>query len=124
LPTVRNFLVAWQNGDYSGAAKQTNGDRKAVAAALEALPGQLDLASLRLALGHVHKDGDDATAQFEVRIDLGDNGPPWDYGSEMRLHRSGGQWKVVWSPSIIHPKLGKGERLAVGRPSRTPRASR
>ncbi|WP_329251763.1 penicillin-binding transpeptidase domain-containing protein [Actinoallomurus sp. NBC_01490] len=113
LPTVRNFLVAWQNGDYSGAAKQTNGDRKTVAGALEALPGQLDLASLHLALGHVHKDGDDATAQFEVRIDLGDNGKPWDYGSQMHLHRSGGQWKVVWSPSIIHPKLGKGERLAV-----------
>ena len=113
LPTVRNFLVAWQNGNYSGAAKQTNGDRKAVAGALEALPGQLDLASLHLALGHVRKDDDDATAQFEVRIDLGDNGPPWDYGSQMHLHRSGGRWKVVWSPSIIHPKLGKGQRLAV-----------
>jgi cell division protein FtsI/penicillin-binding protein 2 len=113
LPTVRDFLVAWQNGNYTGAAKQTNGDRKAVAGALDALPGQLDLASLHLALGHVRKDGDDATAQFEVQIDLGDNGPPWDYGSQMRLHRSGGQWKVVWSPSIIHPKLGKGQRLAV-----------
>jgi cell division protein FtsI/penicillin-binding protein 2 len=113
LPTVRDFLVAWQNGNYTGAAKQTNGDRKAVAGALEALPGQLDLASLHLALGHVRKDGDDATAQFEVRVDLGDNGPPWDYGSQMHLHRSGGQWKVVWSPSIIHPKLGKGQRLAV-----------
>jgi cell division protein FtsI/penicillin-binding protein 2 len=113
LPTVRNFLVAWQNGNYTGAAKQTNGDRKTVAGALEALPGQLDLASLHLALGHVRKDGDDATAQFEVRVDLGDNGPPWDYGSQMRLHRSGGQWKVVWSPSIIHPRLGKGQRLAV-----------
>lgn len=114
LPTVRDFLVAWQNGDYSGAAEQTNGDRKAVAEALEALPGQLDLASLHLALGHVHKqDPDNATAQFEVRIDLGDNGPPWDYGSQMTLHRAGGHWKVVWSPSIIHPKLGKGQRLAV-----------
>jgi cell division protein FtsI/penicillin-binding protein 2 len=114
LPTVRNFLVAWQNGNYSGAAKQTNGDRKMVAGALQALPGQLDLASLHLALGHVHKeDADNATAKFEVRIDLGDNGPPWDYGSEMRLHRASGDWKVVWSPSIINPKLGKGQRLAV-----------
>jgi cell division protein FtsI/penicillin-binding protein 2 len=113
LPTVRDFLVAWQNSDYGGAAKQTNGDRKAVAAALEAVPGELDLASLHLALGHVHKKGDDATAQFEVRIDLGDNGPPWTYGSEMRLHRAGGKWKVVWSPSIIHPRLGARQRLAV-----------
>ena len=113
LPTVRNFLVAWQNGDYRKAAEQTNGDRKAVAAALEGLPGQLDLASLRLALRPLHKNGDDATAQFAVKIDLGDNGAPWEYQSSMRLHRSGGKWKVVWSPSIINPQLGPGERLAV-----------
>ena len=114
LPTVRNFLVAWQNGNYTGAAKQTDGDRKSVAGVLRALPGQLDLASLHLALGHVRKqDPDNATAQFEVRIDLGDNGPPWDYGSQMTLRRKGGQWKIVWSPSIIHPKLGRGQRLAV-----------
>jgi cell division protein FtsI/penicillin-binding protein 2 len=113
LPTIRDFLVAWQNSDYQGAAKQTTGDRKAVASALSAVPGELDLASLHLALGHVHKHDNDATAKFEVKIDLGDNGPPWDYGSEMRLHRTGGKWKVVWSPSIIHPRLGPGQRLAV-----------
>jgi cell division protein FtsI/penicillin-binding protein 2 len=113
LATVSDFLVAWQNADYRGAAKKTDGDRAAVASALESIPGQLDLASLHLSLGHIHKDGNDAKAQFEVRIDLGDNGPPWDYGSEMRLHRTDGQWKVIWSPSIIHPRLGKGQRLAV-----------
>ena len=114
LPTVRNFLVAWQNGNYPGAAKQTNGDRKMVAGALEALPGQLDLASLHLALGHVRKrTATTPRRSSRSRIDLGDNGPPWDYGSQMRLHRSNGRWKVVWSPSIIHPKLGKGQRLAV-----------
>jgi cell division protein FtsI/penicillin-binding protein 2 len=113
LPTVRDFLVAWQNNNYSAAAAQTNGDRKAVAAALEAVPGQLDLASLHLALGPVHKEGDDATARFAVGIDLGDNGPPWNYTSQMRLHRTSGHWKVVWSPSIIHPNLRPGQRLAV-----------
>jgi cell division protein FtsI/penicillin-binding protein 2 len=113
LPTVRDFLVAWQNGNYRQAAKQTTGDRATVAKALAAVPSQLDLASLHLAIGHVHKHGDDATAEFEVRIDLGDNGPPWDYRGEMRLHRFEGRWKVVWSPSIIHPQLGEGQRLAV-----------
>jgi cell division protein FtsI/penicillin-binding protein 2 len=113
LPTVRDFLVDWQNSNYNAAAGETNGNRKAVSAALEALPGQLDLASLHLAIGHVRKNNNDAIAKFEVKIDLGDNGKPWDYGSEMRLHRSGGQWKVVWSPSIIHPSLQKGQRLAV-----------
>lgn len=113
LPTVRDFLVAWQTGNYRAAARQTTGNRAAVASALAALPAQLDLASLHLALGHVRKHGNDATAQFEVRIDLGDNGPPWDYGGQMNLHRTAGQWKVVWSPSVIHPQLGPGQRLAI-----------
>lgn len=113
LPTVRDFLVAWQAGHYADAAKQTDGDRKAVAAALRALPSQLDLASLHLSLGPLRQNGDDAVSQFEVRIDLGDNGPPWDYRGQMHLRRRNGEWKVVWSPSIIHPQLGPGQRLAV-----------
>lgn len=113
LPTVRDFLVAWQNGHYTDAADQTDGDRAAVASALGTVPSQLDLASLRLSLGHVHSHGDNATAQFSVTIDLGDNGTPWNYGSQMRLHRKGDDWKVVWSPTIIHPSLGPGQRLAL-----------
>jgi hypothetical protein len=113
LPAIRNFLVAWQSGNYGNAAKQTNGDRAAVAAALGAVPSQLDLASLHLALGRVRQNGEDATAQFSVKIDLGDGGDPWSYGSSMRLHRTNGQWKVAWSPSIIHPALGPGQRLAI-----------
>ncbi|MEV0405665.1 penicillin-binding transpeptidase domain-containing protein [Actinoallomurus sp. NPDC050550] len=113
LPAIRNFLVAWQSGNYGNAAKQTNGDRAAVAAALGAVPSQLDLASLHLALGRVRQNGEDATAQFAVSVDLGDGGSPWSYGSSMRLHRTNGKWKVAWSPSIIHPDLGQGQRLAI-----------
>ncbi|MCO6005971.1 penicillin-binding transpeptidase domain-containing protein [Actinoallomurus purpureus] len=113
LPTIRDFLVAWQNSNYRNAAKQTNGDRDVVAAALGAVPAQLDLASLHLALGRVRQNGEDATAQFAVNVDLGDGGSPWSYGSSMRLHRTNGTWKVVWSPSIIHPDLGPGQRLAI-----------
>ncbi|GAA4607240.1 penicillin-binding transpeptidase domain-containing protein [Actinoallomurus liliacearum] len=113
LPTIRDFLVAWQNGNYGTAAKQTDGDRTKVAAVLGAVPSQLDLASLRLALGRVRQNGEDATAQFSVSIDLGDGGQPWSYGSSMRLHRTNGKWKVTWSPSIIHPQLGQGQRLAI-----------
>ncbi|GAA0337244.1 penicillin-binding transpeptidase domain-containing protein [Actinoallomurus spadix] len=113
LPTIRDFLVAWQNGNYRDAAGQTDGDRTKVADLLGAVPSQLDLASLRLALGRVRENGEDATAQFAVSIDLGDGGKPWSYGSSMRLHRTNGKWKVVWSPSIIHPALGQGQRLAI-----------
>jgi cell division protein FtsI/penicillin-binding protein 2 len=128
MPAVRDFLIAWEVGNYPAAAKKTVGaDRKAVASALGAVRAQLDAASLRLSLGvsddqgHVDdakvkaiaKNGDDADARFSVKIDLGENGQPWEYLGHMHLRRVGGKWKVVWDPSIINPQLGPGQRLAV-----------
>ncbi|MBD2897376.1 Peptidoglycan D,D-transpeptidase MrdA [Actinomadura sp. RB99] len=128
MPAVRDFLIAWQVGNYPAAAKKTVGtDRKAVESALGAVRAQLDAASLRLSLGvsddqgrvddtkvkAIAKNGDDADARFSVKIDLGENGQPWEYLGHMHLHRVGGKWKVVWNPSIINPQLGPGQRLAV-----------
>ncbi|ROO89938.1 cell division protein FtsI/penicillin-binding protein 2 [Actinocorallia herbida] len=124
--TVKDFLVAWQVANYEAAAEHTTGDPKEVAQALEGVRTQLDAASLRLRLrpastpggpeeeGRIEKTGaDTAAARFQVRIDLGENGRPLEYQGQMNLKRIGGIWKVVWSPSVIHPALQEGERLAV-----------
>ncbi|MFA1539798.1 penicillin-binding transpeptidase domain-containing protein [Actinomadura monticuli] len=123
MPAVRDFLIAWQVGNYDAAARQTVGsDREQVADALARVRQQLDAASLRLSLGtevqgsgvdQIVKKGDEADARFTVKIDLGENGQPWEYPGLMHLRRVGGKWKVVWSPSIIHTKLKPGQRLAV-----------
>ena len=124
--TVKDFLIAWQVRNYPAAAKHTTGDEKAVARALEDVRTQLDAASLRLRLkaesdpgapddpGRIVKvSSDEAQARFQIRIDLGENGRPLEYQGQMALRRVGGVWKVVWSPSVIHPQLREGERLAV-----------
>lgn len=123
LPAVRDFLIAWQVGNYEAAAGKTVGvDRKQVEDALSRVRQQLDAASLRLSLGtgvsdtdvdQIIKKGDEADARFTVKIDLGENGQPWEYPGLMHLRRVGGKWKVVWSPSIIHTSLKPGQRLAV-----------
>ncbi|MEU6039665.1 penicillin-binding transpeptidase domain-containing protein [Actinomadura sp. NPDC047616] len=125
MPTVRDFLIAWEVGNYKAAARKTTGaDRNAVAAQLGQLRRQLDAASLRLGLGlpvqpggtpakAITKNGDNAVARFAVKIDLGENGQPWTYEGRMRLRRVDGDWKVIWDPSIIHPRLRQGMRLAV-----------
>ncbi|MFI0484857.1 penicillin-binding transpeptidase domain-containing protein [Actinomadura sp. 9N215] len=123
MPAVRDFLIAWQVGNYEAAAGRTVGiDRKQVEDALGRVRRQLDAASLRLSLGtqvkgsdvdQIVKKGDEADARFTVKIDLGENGQPWEYPGLMHLKRVGGKWKVVWSPSIIHTKLKPGQRLAV-----------
>ncbi|MEU5877386.1 penicillin-binding transpeptidase domain-containing protein [Spirillospora sp. NPDC047279] len=125
MPTVRDFLVAWQVENYEAAAKHTTGaERALVARSLAGLRNQLDAASMKLALGQpvpagkkpgraIVKNGETAEARFAVKIDLGENGEPWTYTGVMRLKRLKGKWKVVWDPSIIHPQLKAGQRLAV-----------
>ncbi|TDD79476.1 NTF2 domain-containing protein transpeptidase [Actinomadura rubrisoli] len=123
MPAVRDFLIAWQVGNYPAAAKKTIGaDRDKVTDALGQVRAQLDAASLRLALGvpgqdskfkAIEKNDDEADAHFSVKVDLGENGQPWTYKGRMHLRRVGGKWKVVWDPSIINPLLKPGQRLAV-----------
>ncbi len=123
MPAVRDFLIAWQVGNYEAAAGRTVGaDRRQVEGALGRVREQLDAASLRLSLGtevegsgvdQIVKKGDEADARFTVKIDLGENGQPWEYPGLMHLRRVGGKWKVVWDPSIINTKLKPGQRLAV-----------
>jgi cell division protein FtsI/penicillin-binding protein 2 len=127
LPTMRDFLIAWQVGNVTAAAGKTTGaPRDEVAAALAQVKGQLDAADLRLALGApvqeggqrfegqaIQRHGDTADARFSVKVDLGENGQPWTYTGLMHLKRINGVWKVQWDPSIIHPSLKKGQRLAV-----------
>ncbi|TDC54665.1 NTF2 domain-containing protein transpeptidase [Actinomadura sp. KC345] len=123
MPAVRDFLIAWQIGNFEAAAGKTVGmEQKQVEDALSRVSQQLDAASLRLSLGtgvsdsdvdQIIKKGDEADARFTVKIDLGENGQPWEYPGLMHLRRVGGKWKVVWSPSIIHTSLKPGQRLAV-----------
>jgi cell division protein FtsI/penicillin-binding protein 2 len=117
FPAVRDFLVAWQVGNYQAAAGHTTGDPAVVESALAQIRDQLDAVSLKLNLGPakggIVRHGNEADARFSVKVDLGENGEPWDYMGQMHLRRINGEWKIVWSPSIIHPKLRDGERLAI-----------
>ncbi|MFC4586431.1 penicillin-binding transpeptidase domain-containing protein [Sphaerisporangium corydalis] len=110
---VSQFLVGWQTGDYASAAERTDGDPKVVRKALEQAGLQLDAASIRFSLKGLSTSGDDADAKFQVRIDLGDNNPLWQYDNNLPLHLVDGVWKVRWSPSVIHPQLHPGQRFAV-----------
>ncbi|MGW5260990.1 penicillin-binding transpeptidase domain-containing protein [Microbispora sp. NPDC004025] len=110
---VRDFLVGWQTGDYAAAARRADGDQAAVRKALEDARLQLDAASVRFSLRAINQDGDAAQAGYHAEVDLGENNPLWQYDGDLPLHLVGGQWKVRWSPSVIHPDLHPGQRLAV-----------
>jgi cell division protein FtsI/penicillin-binding protein 2 len=110
---VRDFLLGWQTGDYAAAAQRADGDPATVRKALADVRLQLDAASIRFSLKGVSHSGDTGTAGYHAEVDLGENNPLWQYDGVLPLHLVGGEWKVRWSPSVIHPDLHPGQRLAV-----------
>src|SRR5512132_858134 len=112
-PTVQAFLLAWQQKQYQAAAELTTGKPDVVAAALQDAYLQLDAAAFFVAMGPISQHGDTAHAAFRASVDLGQDGPPWNYNGGFDLRQTGSGWKIVWSPSVINPGLRRGLRLAV-----------
>jgi len=111
--SVKDFLLAWQSGNYSAAAAMTTGQPIQVARSMRAAYSQLGAQDLSLSMGPIGVHGDTATAHFFASVDLGRGGPPWNYRGDIVLRRHGSRWQVMWSPSVIVPGLGPGDRLAV-----------
>lgn len=121
-PTVRNFLLAWQSEDYQEAALATTGQPDRVAAALRRAEKELNARDLQMRIERITTGGESAQATFSVRAWLEGIGRRWEYEGQLQLRRRDGEWKIQWSPAVIHPELGANERLAVmtSPPSRAP----
>ncbi|HEX6519702.1 MAG TPA: penicillin-binding transpeptidase domain-containing protein [Streptosporangiaceae bacterium] len=111
--TVQGFLLDWQQGNYSQAAAFTTGSHTAVAAQLAAAYGDLNATASFLSLGHIRQHGSTADAEFTATVDLDQGRHQWTYNGHFELVSRHGDWFVEWSPSVINPSLGPGERLAV-----------
>ncbi len=121
-PTVQAFLLAWQQRQYTVAASLTSGAQPAAGRFLADVYRQLDATGYTLRIGQISQDGDAAAAYFDASVNLGSDRLQWDYRSRLVLHRTGGIWKVDWSPAAIVPGLHIGQRLDLltAMPSRAP----
>ncbi len=121
--SVKTFLLDWETGNYAGAAALTTGRPAVVAGELAAVPRQLGADDLTLGLGPLPQNldkvqpiivrGNRAFVYFNATLNLGRGGLSWQYQGYFTMRRSDGGWRVVWSPSVIVPGLGSGDRLAV-----------
>jgi cell division protein FtsI/penicillin-binding protein 2 len=107
------FLAAWSRGDDRGAAAITS-DPGAAAAALAVNRRGLDGARVQAGAQDVAESGDTARATVRVRWDVPGIGA-WAYRTRIALERSDGHWKVVWAPTVVHPRLTSGRRLGTVR---------
>jgi cell division protein FtsI/penicillin-binding protein 2 len=121
-PTVQAFLLAWQQGHYDTAAALTDGDASEVRTELASSYTDLDASNTFYALDSTTQHGDTAVATFTATVDLAEGGQQWMYVGRFGLKAVGGKWVIAWSPSVVNPGLGAGERLAV-ETTYAPRAS-
>ena len=61
----------------------------------------------------VVQHGGTAQASFTATVDLAQQSRVWTYRGQFGLHRVNGAWKVDWTPGVVNPSLGPGDRLAV-----------
>ena len=112
-PAVQAFLLDWNQGHYAQAAALTDGSPSRVTAQLAAAYTDVDATNAFFSLKSVTQHGTTAVAEFRATVDLAQSGQQWTYTGRFLVTSSGGQWTVHWSPSVINPSLGAGDRLAV-----------
>ena len=112
--TATAFLAAWSAGDAARAAALTD-DPVRAGDLLTAARRALDPESLVAALGQVRTAADGATAAVDVTWHLGPQ-RTWQYLGELELRPAPDTeegWRVHWAPTVLHPELATGQRLAL-----------
>lgn len=113
--TVQAFLLDWQQGQYAQAAQLTTGagTYSEVRDQLAGAYADLDASATYLAMGPVTQHGNTAEAFFKATVGIAEGQHEWTYEGKFGLTLVHGKWYVNWSPSVINPGLGPGDRLAV-----------
>jgi beta-lactamase class D len=112
---ARTFLTALAAGDTAGASRATD-DPAGAKALLDRTRDALKPASVAATLGRVtannHDQGSTADATYQADWDLG-HGRKWSYQGSFGLRQDDEGWKVHWAPSVLHPRLGAQQTLAL-----------
>ncbi|MBB5120067.1 penicillin-binding protein [Streptomyces eurocidicus] len=108
--TARDFLAAWQEGDAAKAAALTDN----AAAASTALTGYRDQAHVeKVTLKPGTPTGTRVPFSVSAEIGYGKQRAIWTYESSLEVVRGqdSGKALVDWQPTVVHPRLGRGETL-------------
>lgn len=119
--TVAAFLAAWSAGDDAGAAVLTD-DPPAAAEVLATSRGTLAPERIDATLAQLRTATDRAAASIDVTWILGPD-RAWSYLGEIQLLAAPDTeqgWQVAWAPTVVHPRLAVGQRLATQTDEATP----
>ncbi|MCX5205435.1 penicillin-binding transpeptidase domain-containing protein [Streptomyces sp. NBC_00237] len=117
---VDAFLDAWASGDAPAAGRATSDPARATA---RLTAHAKDLPGARFELRRGERDGGRSSGRdgdlypFRVTLHL-KGGDRFTYDSVAPLVRTGDDWRVAWSPAVVHPRLTDGSKLAATTESR------
>lgn len=103
------FLQAFADHDVQAAADLTTAPEKA-APAMASAWDQLQADQLTAHTGPARVSGDTATIDYSYEWRLPKD-RVWSYQGELQMGRSEGRWRVRWTSSNIHPRLGDTQTL-------------
>ncbi|GAA1613352.1 penicillin-binding transpeptidase domain-containing protein [Nocardia ninae] len=119
VPAADDFVAAFAERDLTAAAQLTNQPEKA-GAAMGSAWDHLQAERLTARIGSSRVTGDTATVDYTYEWRLPKD-RTWRYTGQLQMGRSGGRWKVRWTSSNIHPKLGDTQTMSL-RSTPAPRA--
>ena len=111
---VAAYLSAWERFDVDGMQAMTAAPPPELAATVTAMRDDLRITSARFRPGAIRREGEAVVADFTAEVELAGLGA-WSYPGNLRLGRTEGQWRVIWSPAAIHPDLAPGQRFGRSR---------
>ncbi|WP_145829143.1 penicillin-binding transpeptidase domain-containing protein [Streptomyces sp. T12] len=119
---ARAFLADWSAGRLPDAAARTTRPDRAEEV-LRSFTDGLDIEKPVLTAGKPEEDeeadGHAVTVPFTARMPVTGLGT-WTYAAELPLRERGGEWKVDWRLSVVHPRLSGTEKFRLEREEAEP----
>ncbi|MFP2934411.1 NTF2-like N-terminal transpeptidase domain-containing protein, partial [Pyxidicoccus sp. 3LG] len=108
---AESYLRAWASGDVAALRRAVAEPPASFEEQHQRFRDDLRIASSRFELGHVERDGESASASFRAVHVLRGLGE-WEVAGTLPFVRREGQWRVRWTPAVLHPEAREGDRFS------------
>ncbi|SCK10298.1 penicillin-binding transpeptidase domain-containing protein [Streptomyces sp. WMMB 322] len=117
--TAKRFLTAWSSGDAKTAAGLTD-DKAEAAQALKGFQEGAHIGKVKMSPGSA--SGTKVPFDVTAQISYMQQSSTWSYASSLEVVRDkkSGDPVVEWKPSVLNPKLKKGQSIKTGKAGTPP----
>lgn len=110
---AQSFAHAWRDNKLADL-EYDNGSGNKIATRYEAVAGDLTQFRPTVRVNSVDTDSGSATAKLVVDWPLGAD-QHWRYDTSVKLRKQDEEWRIRWTPTVLHPKLRDGDLINVSR---------